>query len=257
MQALIFAAGLGTRLKPLTDTVPKALLPIGNRDGSAPKPMLERLLVKLYKQGFDRIVINVHHLADQVEAFCHQFLKQHPDWKLTITFSDERALLLETGGGIKKAASLLSPQEPFLVHNVDIVSNLDAYTFYRIHCANALAAERNGRPLLASLLVSDRETARYFLFDDYGALVGWTNVKTGEVRSPYAHLDVAACHKKAFAGVHVISPSIFALMEGWPDAFSIVDFYLANAKNHLIMAYEMSQLDIIDVGKPETIKLLN
>ena len=184
MKAMIFAAGLGTRLKPLTDTMPKALVPVGG------KPLLEILIRKLVASGFTEIVINVHHFADQII----RFVEEHDAFGADIRFSDESGKLLETGGGIKKAIPLLLEsgvtERPFLVHNVDILSNVDLQDFYR-HGAGAAAL----------LLVSERQTQRYLLFDEENRLVGWTNVKTGEVKSPYKGLDVEACRKYAEMGI--------------------------------------------------------
>ena len=151
MKAMIFAAGLGTRLKPLTDTMPKALVPI------AGKPLLEHIITKLIAAGFDEIIVNVHHFADQIV----DFLKSKNNFGIRIEISDETDLLLETGGGIKHASAFFDDGKPFLVHNVDILSNLDLSDFYQTSLKN------NG---LATLLVSERNSSRYFLFDDNAKL---------------------------------------------------------------------------------------
>ena len=229
MKALIFAAGLGTRLRPLTDTMPKALVPV---DG---KPLLRHVLEKLIAAGFDDIVINVHHFADQIR----DYVAAHDNFGVRIVLSDETDLLRETGGGIRHAAPLLQGPEPFLVHNVDILSNLDPARFYALH--------RKGD--LATILVSDRSTQRYFLFDEDGLLVGWTNLATGEVRSPWPGIDPDQCTRLAFSGIHCISPAIFPLMEDWPEKFSIVDFYLAACRTHPIRAAVIPGLALHDVGK--------
>ncbi len=228
MNCLIFAAGLGTRLKPLTDTMPKAMVPV------AGKPLIEHLLRKVAATGFDKTVVNVHHFADQIIDFVSS-----RDFGLKIAISDERDALLETGGGIKKAQSLLDTDQPFLAHNVDILSNLDLRQFYQMH--------RSGD--LATLLVSRRATSRYLLFDDQRRLVGWTNVQTGEVRSPYPDLDVQRCEKLAFSGIHTISPAIFPLMEAWQGRFSIIDFYLSVCAAQTIRGVEVPHTKILDVGK--------
>jgi len=233
MKALIFAAGLGTRLKPLTDTMPKALVPVQGG------PLLAHVLRKLKQAGCKEAVVNVHHFADQI----YDYLATH-DFGLSVSISDERDQLLETGGGIKKAAHLLGSSEPFLVHNVDILSNLDLAAFYALH-----KPER-----LATLLVSERETQRYLLFNAENRLVGWTNIKTGEVKSPYADLDVSACQKLAFAGIHVISPAIFPLMESWQGQFSIIDFYLSVAATSLIIGEKVPNLQLVDVGKMDSLE---
>lgn len=228
MNCLIFAAGLGTRLKPLTDTMPKAMVPV------AGKPLIEHLLRKVAAAGFDKTVVNVHHFADQIIDFVSS-----RDFGLKIAISDERDALLETGGGIKKAQSLLDTDQPFLAHNVDILSNLDLRQFYQMH--------RSGD--LATLLVSRRATSRYLLFDDQRRLVGWTNVQTGEVKSPYPNLDVQRCEKLAFSGIHTISPAIFPLMEAWQGRFSIIDFYLSVCAAQTIRGVEVPHTKILDVGK--------
>ena len=233
MKALIFAAGLGTRLKPLTDTMPKAMVPVQG------EPLLAHVLRKLKHAGCKEAVVNVHHFADQIS----DYLATH-DFGLSVSISDERDQLLETGGGIKKAAHLLGSSEPFLVHNVDILSNLDLAAFYALH-----KPER-----LATLLVSERETQRYLLFNAENRLVGWTNIKTGEVKSPYADLDVSACQKLAFAGIHVISPAIFPLMESWQGQFSIIDFYLSVAASSLIIGEKVPNLQLVDVGKMDSLE---
>ena len=235
MKALIFAAGLGTRLKPLTDTMPKALVPV---DGV---PLLERVMTKLVAAGYDDIVINVHHFADMIR----EFVAAHGNFGVKVAFSDETDLLRETGGGIRHATPLLEGREPFLVHNVDILSNLDLAWFRDRH--------RPGD--LATILVSDRPTQRYFLFDEDGLLVGWTNIATGEVRSPYAGIDPDACTRLAFSGIHIIEPAIFPLMCDWPEKFSIVDFYLSVCRTHAIRAAVMPGLVLHDVGKLSELNL--
>ena len=236
MKAMVFAAGLGTRLKPLTDTMPKALVPV---DGT---PLLEILIRKLVAAGFTDMVVNVHHFADQIV----QFVEAHDGLGANVRFSDERECLLDTGGGIKHAVPLLSAGNvdgaPFLIHNVDILSNVDLADFYR-----------RGRDVAALLLVSERQTQRYLLFDEENRLVGWTNVKTGEVKSPYPNLDVAACRKFAFAGIHTFSPRLFAYFNRWPEKFSIIDFYLSVCDREDIRACPLPGLKILDVGKPDAL----
>ena len=229
MKALIFAAGLGTRLKPLTDTMPKALVPLGG------EPMLKKVLDKLIAAGYDDIVINVHHFADQII----KYVEENGSFGVRIRFSDETDLLRETGGGIRHAGGLLGGSGPVLVHNVDIISNLDPAWMREQHRAGDLS----------TILVSERKTARYFLFDDDLKLVGWTNVETGEIRSPYGNIDVDGCRKLAFSGIHMLSPEIFQLMEPWPEAFPIVDFYLTICRTHTIRAAIYPGLEMKDVGK--------
>ena len=236
MKAMIFAAGLGSRLKPLTDTIPKALVPINE------KPLLEHVIIKLKNAGFDEIIVNVHHFADQII----DFLQSQHNFGIRIEISDEREMLLETGGGIKKAASFFNDGKPFLVHNVDILSNVDLLDMYQ------QALKTNS---MATLLVSRRNTFRYLLFDDNGNLQGWINEKTGETKSPHNDFNPGLFHKFAFGGIHVISPAIFELMnEQWTGKFSIMDFYLSVCNKAVIKAYAPENLKLIDVGKLDTIE---
>ena len=158
---MIFAAGLGTRLKPLTDKMPKALVPVGGH------PLLWHVVMRLKAAGFERIVVNVHHFAQQIV----DYVEQNNRFGLDIRISDETAMLLETGGGIKKALPLFEPDSPVLIHNVDILSNVNLAAFYE-------SAQNNP----ATLLVSERTTKRYLQFDDDMRLTGWKNVETGEVK---------------------------------------------------------------------------
>ena len=230
MKAMIFAAGMGSRLKPLTDTMPKALVPVGG------KPLLQHVVEKLVSAGFDSIVVNVHHFAQQII----DFLDANNNFGVDIAVSNESELLLDTGGGIKKASHFFDDGKPFLVHNVDILSNVDLKTFYDSHL-------RSNADI--SLLASWRETQRYLLFDGDGRLKGWTNIQTGQIKSPYSDIDVNTCQKLAFSGIHVISPSALSAMKSYPDVFPIMDFYLKEADKLTIMAYQQPDLKMVDVGK--------
>lgn len=234
MKALIFAAGRGNRLKPLTDTIPKALVPV---DG---KPMLEHVILKLKAAGFDRIAINIHHLGQQII----DFLRANDNFGVEIYLSDEREYLLDTGGGIKHAEPFLNGNEPFLVHNVDIFSNVDLQRLYQHHIENKA---------LATLLVSQRKTSRYLLFNNDNRLCGWRNRETGEVKSYYPYFDPEQYKAYAFSGIHVISPEIFRWMEEWTGKFSIIQFYLSICARTNIQACEYPGLKLLDVGKPETL----
>ena len=235
MKAMVFAAGLGTRLKPITDSMPKALVPICG------KPLLYHVICKLRDAGYDEIVVNVHHFAGQIKEYLEANY-----FGVRISISDESDLLRETGGGIMHARRLLEGSgEPFLVHNVDIVSNLDLSWF-----------RGQWRPgALATLLVSERRTQRYLLFDDDMRLVGWTNVATGEVRSPYPGLQPERFRKLAFAGIHIISPAVFGVFEeyGCPERFPIMDFYLQACAGHPVYGAVAPGLTLVDVGKKETL----
>lgn len=248
MQAMIFAAGLGTRLKPLTDRIPKALVSVGG------EPLLKRVIFRLKDAGFTRIVVNVHHFSSQII----DYLRDNDNFGMDIRISDETDKLLETGGGIRKAWPLFDAHEPVLIHNVDILSNVDLEKFYQIETKDlteeSQEASPEEKPLAARLLVSERKTKRYLLFDDSMRLVGWTNIETGEVKSPYPHLDPAKCKMYAFSGIHMVAPSIFPLMEEEPDKFPIMDFYLKHCDKVCIEGYVKNDLRLMDVGKQETLK---
>ena len=228
-QAMIFAAGLGTRLKPLTDTMPKALVRVGGQ------PLIWHVIQKLKRSGYERIVVNVHHFAGQIV----DYLKANDNFGLDIRISDESAMLLETGGGIKKALPLFDPNEPILIHNVDILSNLD------------LTALPTDAPLL---VVSQRQTKRYLLFDDELRLQGWTNIETGEIKGPIATTQhPSSSTQLAFSGIHMFHPSLAPLLADWPERFPIMDFYLKACGSHLIRGYEAKDLRLLDVGKLDTL----
>ena len=229
---MIFAAGLGTRLKPLTDHMPKALVPV------AGKPMLEHVILKLIASGFDEIVINVHHFAEQII----NFLKEKNNFGIKIWISDETEELLDTGGGIKKASSLLN--EPFLVHNADILSNVDLKALYDFH----IASEND-----ATLLVSPRKTVRYLLFDPSNRLCGWINKDTLQTKPEGFIYQPDEQQEYAFGGIHIISPSLFKYMEGWTGKFSIMDFYLQTCQKAKLGGYAKEDLQLIDIGKPDTL----
>ena len=228
---MIFAAGLGTRLRPLTDTMPKALVPVNG------KPLLHHLLCKLQKAGCSQVVINVHHFAQQIA----DYIATH-DYGMRIDLSDESDQLLDTGGGLRKAASLLKGDEPILVHNVDILSNLDIAQLMAAHSSDNLA----------TVVVSPRTTSRYLLFDNAMRMRGWNNIKSGEVKPK--GLDISELQPYAFAGIHVVSPRIFEAMEGMSHKFSIIDFYLQAMNEQRIMGYTPPEFAMLDVGKTDTLQ---
>ena len=232
MKAMIFAAGLGTRLKPLTDHMPKALVPV------AGKPMLEHVINKLIAAGVDGIVINVHHFAQQII----DFLKEKNNFGIQIWISDETGELLETGGGIKKASPYFN--EPFLVHNADILSNLDLKAMYDFHVASGNNA---------TLLVSPRKTARYLLFNEENKLCGWVNKETLQTKPEGFVYQPETQKEYAFGGIHIISPSLFKYMEGWTGKFSIIDFYLQTCQQAQLGGYIKEDLQLIDIGKLDTL----
>ncbi|KAA5264412.1 nucleotidyltransferase family protein [Bacteroides faecis] len=234
---MIFAAGLGSRLKPLTDTMPKALVPV------AGCPMLEHVILKLKASGFTEIVINIHHFGEQII----DFLKTNNDFGLTIHISDERDRLLDTGGGIRKARLFFENSgEPFLVHNVDILSDMNLKELYDFHMQSGS---------VATLLASRRTTSRYLLFNTERKLRGWINKDTGQVKPEGFHYDESLYREYAFSGIHVFSPAVFRLMEAprWEGKFSIMDFYLATCGQTDYSGYLAEKLELIDIGKPETL----
>ena len=238
-QAMIFAAGLGTRLKPLTDTMPKALVRVGGQ------PLLWHVIQKLKAAGYERIVVNVHHFAQQIV----DYLKENDNFGLDIRISDETSGLLETGGGIKKALPLFDQDSPVLIHNVDILSNVNLRRIFEF-TASAAATDAS---VDALLLVSDRKTKRYLLFDDEMILDGWTNIETGEVRSPYKGLDPSDCKRLAFSGIHMIWPRVYPLFDQMPERFGIIDFYLKFCHQCAFLGYEQKGLRLLDVGKLDTL----
>ena len=236
---MIFAAGLGTRLKPLTDTKPKALIPVGG------ETLLGRTIGRLMTFGYQDFVVNVHHFAKDIEAFVAE-----QDYAKLVRFSDETEMLLETGGGLKKAAPLFDPEEPILIHNVDILDNVGYNWFAKQHQADEDAV----------LLVSRRQTKRYLLFDNGMRLMGWKNIATGEVRSPYEYIRRTGLSQHgeplnmfAFSGIHSFSPRLFPLMDRFPDRFPIIDFYLSICHRAHIVGLPKDDLHVLDVGKLDSL----
>ena len=229
MQAMILAAGLGTRLKPITDELPKALVEING------KTLLEIAIRNLIENDFRRIVINVHHFADKVKDFINK-----NTFAADIFISDETDLLLDTGGGIKQARKFFD-DSPILVHNVDIISNLNLKEFYQYHIID---------DAIASLAVSNRESNRYLLFNDNNVLCGWQDVKKDEkiiVR------DDVQLHQLAFSGIHILNPH---LIESFPkeQVFSVIKAYLKIAGTEDIHAYVSNEIKWIDVGKVDSLQ---
>lgn len=236
MKALIFAAGLGTRLKPFTDTMPKALLPL------AGKTLLEYQILRLKSLGITDIVVNIHHFPDMIISY----LREHDNFGCNVQVSDERDLLLETGGGLRKAAALLRGNEPVLVCNVDILSNLDFLDFIQSYEAHTLG----------SIVVSPRETQRYLVFKD-NRLVGWTNIATGELKGGITEINDDMT-KLAFSGMHILSPKVFDCLDEFAktagDKFPIMDFYLWVCSKEIIRPYLPRDYKMMDVGKIDHIK---
>lgn len=255
MKAMIFAAGLGTRLKPLTDSMPKALVPV------AGKPLMEHVIRRLRKSGIDQFVVNVHHFADMIQEWIdsQEWMCRHESERssenVLVQISDERNALLETGGAILHARNYFEGCGRFLVHNVDILSNMDIESLLG-------QVKSDG---LATLLVSPRRSSRQLLFEPSTMrLVGWRNSITGEVRTPYEDLVVSDCVSLAFSGIHIISDKIFQYLEEYvrvnglgqtdaPARFSIVDFYLWMCDRQHIYGVCDSNLNLLDVGKSDSL----
>ena len=232
MKAMIFAAGLGTRLLDETLDKPKALVEIGG------KTLLQRAIEKLKDEGFDNIVVNVHHFASQIKTFL-----QETDFGIHIHISDESGKLLDTGGGLKKASHFLNGNEPVVIYNVDIISNLSLQKLVEYHTQSGA---------LATVVVRKRQTQRYLKFDAQKRLVGWLNKKTGETRisDPKNFINSV---EMAYSGIQVVQPKIFDYLPA-EDKFSVIHWYLELAKNHLIEGY-FDDSDIwMDVGKPEQLE---
>jgi NDP-sugar pyrophosphorylase family protein len=232
MKAMIFAAGLGTRLSNETSDKPKALVDVGG------KPLLQRAIEKLKAEGITEIVINVHHFSELVISFINE-----NDFGIPIHISNESEKLLDTGGGLKKAANYFVGHEPILIYNVDILSNLNMHDLVKSHLkSNALV----------TLAVRIRETQRYYKFDPEMNLVGWINKKTGETKISKP-VEFETSIEMAYSGFHIIQPEIFSLMPE-TDRFSVTDFYLELAKTHLIKGFTDNSDIWMDVGKPEQLE---
>jgi NDP-sugar pyrophosphorylase family protein len=230
MRAMLFAAGLGTRLQAITGDKPKALVEISG------KPLLEHAILYLKSFGIREVVVNVHHFADQII----EFLQGKNNFGIHVQISDERDCLLETGGGLKKAAPLFPGNEPVVLYNVDILSSLDLNRLLSYHLAGKA---------LATLVVRKRVTSRYLLFDRQLQLSGWKNIRSGETKicRPDPLNDP---EEFAFSGIHIIDPKLFSLITE-DGRFSIIDLYLRLAQNQSIRAFLDDSEIWFDLGKPE------
>jgi len=236
MKALVFAAGLGTRLRPFTDKCPKALVEVGQQ------PMLDRVIRRLIDAGVTEVVVNVHHFGQMVIDYLTR-----RDYGIPVHISDERDLLRDTGGGLLKARHWLD-SEDFIVHNADIFTDIPL---------SLMAAEHVASGADITLLVAPRESSRHFLFDADLCLKGWENNSTGEVKPP--RLDKSGLIPLAFGGIHVISPRIFDQLERYAPAsgvFSITAFYADMSTSLNIRAWRQPENSLwLDVGKPETLAM--
>jgi len=239
MKAVIFAAGLGKRLYPYTKDKPKALVEV---KGVA---MLGHVLRKMQMSGIVDVVVNVHAFAGKVEQYLQDFSAAHPEMRIRV--SDERDLLLETGGGLKKMQPLLA-DDSFIVHNVDVLSSIDLKALQK---ADGTFCQNNPM-LLATLAVRKIQSDRYFLFNEKGLLCGWENVKTGEQK--ISRPEEKNLQRFGFTGIHLIHPALFPLMteEG---VFSITDVYLRLARTYEIRMFDVSDADWFDIGSPEQLSI--
>ncbi|MBU8891380.1 MAG: nucleotidyltransferase family protein [Bacteroidales bacterium] len=233
MKAMIFAAGKGTRLKPLTDTTPKALVPVNGT------PLIELVIRKLITIGIKEIIINVHFLANQII----DFLNSNNNFGIRIEISDETDELLDTGGGLKKASWFFDDNDPFILHNVDVISDIDLMEMVNFH---------NKNNALATLAVRKRKSSRYFLFNRKQELCGWENTKDKKRIISRSAKDYSAF---AFSGIHIINPEIFKnIYEN--GKFSIISTYFELSKSNLISAYQHDMDYWFDVGSPEKLKIV-
>lgn len=230
MKAMIFAAGLGTRFKPWTDTNPKALAVING------KSLLQRNIEYLQQAGIEEVVVNVHHFSDQIKAA----VKQHEGWGSHVVISDESDKLLDTGGGLMKARRHLQ-DDVFITINADILTDLDL---------RVLMDHHKRSDALITVAISDRKTSRYLLFDQFDRMCGWRNTTTQEERIV---LPVENIHEMAFNCVSVFQPQVFELVRQ-SGKFSLTELFLELAEGNLILGFNHSGGKFIDVGKPESVK---
>jgi N-acetyl-alpha-D-muramate 1-phosphate uridylyltransferase len=229
MKAMLLAAGLGTRFKPWTDHHPKALALVNG------KSLLQRNIEYLQRAGIDEVVVNVHHFAEQIISA----IEKNKGWGSKVVISDERDAVLETGGGLMKAAGFLD-DGPFVLMNVDILTTMDM---------KAMIGAHTKLMPLATIATTGRKTSRYFLFDHLDNLCGWRNTKTGEEKIVRTTGEI---REKAFSGIHVIDPRIFSVMT-LRGKFSMVDVYLSLAAGEVIKSFDHSDSSFVDVGKPESV----
>jgi N-acetyl-alpha-D-muramate 1-phosphate uridylyltransferase len=230
MKAMIFSAGLGTRFKPWTDKHPKALAPVNG------KPLLQHNIEYLAKYGITDVIVNVHHFADQII----DTIETNNGWGSNVLISDETDVVLETGGGLVKARSLFTPGEKFITCNADILTDLNI--------SNLLAFHEEKKPLI-SFGVTQRKTARNFLFDQNDRLCGWINNTTGEERISKAQPGLV---QKAYSCVVIFEYDVFRL-NPFEGKFSLTDLYLELATQHEILGFDHTGDNWVDVGKTESV----
>ena len=231
INAMILAAGLGTRLKPYTDKHPKALAVVNG------KTVLERNVLYLQQFGITNVIVNMHHFAEQII----KTIEKNKGWGSHIEISDERGELLETGGGIQKAAWFLEQTQNCVVLNCDILTDLRLDEMILHH-------QRNDA--MATLATTSRQSSRYLLFNDLDRLCGWRNVKTGEEKIPITITESTNFFQKAFSGIQILNREIFRHIH-YKGKFSMIDVYLDLCSYHTILSYDHSDSKFIDIGTPE------
>ena len=237
---MILAAGLGTRLKPFTDKHPKALAMVNG------KSLLQRNVEYLLSYGISDIIVNVHHFADQIIKAIHD----NHGWGADISISDETDEVLETGGGLLRAANYFENEDRWLVMNADILTNLDLHKLMVADEANALKAEGD---LVATLAVTDRVSSRNLIFNTAGTLCGWKNNATGQEKWANPLRDPNSAVPKAFSGIQIIHASFLKEVQ-LSGKFSLIDAYLQLAQHFAIHYYDHSDGILLDVGKPESLE---
>jgi N-acetyl-alpha-D-muramate 1-phosphate uridylyltransferase len=237
-RAIIFSAGLGTRFKPWTDAHPKALALVNG------KSLLQRNIEYLQQYGIKNVVVNIHHFPEQII----DTIKKNNSWGSNVIISDESNEVLETGGGLMKAKELLNNGQPFFSLNVDILTSLNLNKIMAFH--------QQHKPLV-TLGVTNRKSSRVLLFDNDNRLCGWKNLQTGEEKGPHLTSPKRGgtkpeLHEMAYSCVVIYEPEIFSLIKQ-KGKFSIMDSYLDLAAEHVILGYDHSGDNLVDVGKPESV----
>jgi MurNAc alpha-1-phosphate uridylyltransferase len=240
MRAMILAAGLGTRLKPFSDHHPKALAIVNG------KSLLQRNVEYLLSFGISEIIVNVHHFADQII----DAINEHKGWGANITISDETDEVLETGGGLLRAANYFASEERWLVMNADILTNLD---LHKMIAADEACAQKAEGDLVATLAVTNRASSRNLIFNTSGTLCGWRNNGTGEEKWANPLRDPNSAVPKAFSGIQIVHASFFAEVQ-LRGKFSLIDAYLQLAQHYAIHYFDHSDGILLDVGKPESLE---
>ncbi|MCX7861385.1 MAG: nucleotidyltransferase family protein [Bacteroidales bacterium] len=237
VQAMIFAAGLGTRLQPITNTMPKALVEVGGIT------LLEHAVRHLHYYGVNSIVVNVHHFAEKVINKAYELEKKYT---VTIQISDERSCLLETGGGLKKASHYFQNASAIILYNADILSNLDL---------NELIDHHFHHKPLATLSVRSRKTHRYFLFNENMELCGWKNMLNNEIKICCSKIQKLT--PLAFSGIQIVSPEMLSLIQSWGNVFSMTDVYIRLCPFYRILGLFDKQSLWFDIGTPEKLNEAN